>query len=139
MAIQLNISAKIAETPAEDQPTVHYMPCRIKSDGPANVSSYFKPIPLESDPKYKKASFRGRPLLGKDIVMPSGYKGLVVQETKQPLVENIDRTLHVSHVFDKITYWNWDKMPSANDAFISALDWIDIAEAIHAPVDSSKD
>ena len=104
-------------------------------------------------------------MLGQDINLPTGYKGLVVQETKQPLVENVDRTLHASHVFDKLTYWNWDKMPSANDPFISALDWIDIAEAvsdltvtylpplchglvylselivlfqIHAPVDSSE-
>lgn len=68
--------------------------------------------------------------MGQDIALPNGYKGLVVQETKQPLVENVDRTLHASHVFDKITYWNWDKMPSANDPFISALDWIDIAEAV---------
>lgn len=78
----------------------------------------------------KKASFRGRPLLGEEISLPSGYKGLVVQETKQPLVENVDRTLHTSNLFDQLTYWNWDKVPSANDPFISALSWIDIAEAV---------
>ncbi|KAK3925149.1 Ribonuclease H2 subunit C [Frankliniella fusca] len=139
MAIHLNCSEKTIQNFPENQPIIHYMPCEIKADGPANVSRYFKPIDNEKDPKFKKASFRGRPLHGEEISLPAGYRGLVVQEAKQPLVENVERTMHVSNMFDRLTYWNWDKIPSANDPFISALSWIDISEALHSPIESTSD
>ena len=56
MAIHLNFNAKAAEAFAEKKPSVHYMPCLIKSDGPANVSKYFKPVENEKDPKCKDYS-----------------------------------------------------------------------------------
>lgn len=191
MAIHLNFNAKAAQNFAENSPAVHYMPCQIKSDGPANVSQYFKPMDNEKDKRCKDrcilylhhsnltilkqlwnklnfllryviaillissclsfimcfawksmdvicftdktASFRGRPLIGEAISLPSGFKGLVVQETKQPLVENVERTMHVSNIFDELTYWNWDKTPSPNDPFISALNWIDVSKAVSSP------
>ncbi|KAJ1519842.1 hypothetical protein ONE63_004088 [Megalurothrips usitatus] len=137
MAIHLNCSKKVVESLADGQPEIHFMPCSIKCDGPANVSKFFKPTANDKDPNYMKASFRGRPLNGEELTLPSGYKGVIVQETKRPLVENVERTLHASSMFDKIVYWNWDKLPSANDSFISALSWIDISEALHAPVENS--
>ena len=104
----------------------------------SNHATYFNFFCLCSTPEVyvqalfpdKTASFRGRPLIGEVISLPSGLKGLVVQETKQPLVENVERTLHVSNMFDEMTYWNWDKIPSPNDPFISALNWIDVSEAV---------
>lgn len=77
-----------------------------------------------------KASFRGYPLLGKVISLPKDYKGLVLQETINPSNEDKDRNIYTTHAFNKLIYWNWDKQPSQNDAFIAALDWIDIAEAV---------
>jgi len=64
------------------------------------------------------------------VAVPAGYKGLVLQEKKQPLVENIERNLHVSRVFDELVYWNYDSIPSSNDALIKALDWIEISHAV---------
>lgn len=75
------------------------------------------------------ASFRGYPLNGHIVNLPEGYKGLILKETAKPVSGN-ERTFHVTHTFQNITYWNWDKIPSKDDAFLSALDWVDIAEAV---------
>lgn len=62
---------------------------------------------------------------------PEGYVGLVLQESVQPMTENDDRKFYVVHDFNSIIYWNWDKVPSKNDAIDQALVWIDIAEAVN--------
>nr|CAD7198245.1 unnamed protein product [Timema douglasi] len=78
-----------------------------------------------------KASFRGYPLEGKVITLPSGYKGIVVQETLKRQVEGAERNVHLTHTFKSLTFWNWDRTPSRNDPFIAAFDWIDLANARH--------
>lgn len=75
-------------------------------------------------------SFRGYPLQGKIYNIPEVYEGLILHESNKTLSEDTDRNLHLKGAFNKITYWNWDKVPSKNDAFDQALDWIDIAEAV---------
>ncbi|XP_067006958.1 ribonuclease H2 subunit C isoform X1 [Anabrus simplex] len=84
---------------------------------------------------FVKASFRGYPLHGQIITLPHNYQGIVLKEMKKPLTEDAERNFHTTHIFRSLTYWNWDLQPSRNDAFISALDWIDVAEALHAPVE----
>lgn len=76
------------------------------------------------------SSFRGYPLQGKKITIPSGYKGITFLERKKPEVENVERNLYSTGTFSSFTYWNYDKLPSKNDALAAALDWIDIAEAV---------
>nr|CAD7261531.1 unnamed protein product [Timema shepardi] len=76
-----------------------------------------------------KASFRGYPLEGKVITLPTGYKGIVVQETLKRQVEGAERNVHLTHTFKSLTFWNWDRTPSRNDPFIAAFDWIDLANA----------
>jgi len=76
------------------------------------------------------SSFRGYPLMGKVIPLPNGYRIIVAQETVKPVTEGAERNIHVMHTFKSFTYWNWDKPPSLNDALISALDWIDVSEAV---------
>ncbi|CAG2054926.1 unnamed protein product [Timema podura] len=83
-----------------------------------------------------KASFRGYPLEGKVITLPSGYKGIVVQESLKRQVEGVERNVHLTHTFKSLTFWNWDRTPSRNDAFIAAFDWIDLANALHSPCDT---
>ncbi|XP_046676663.1 ribonuclease H2 subunit C-like [Homalodisca vitripennis] len=112
--------------------SVHYIPCKIHVDGSAKVSQYF----LSSTNKdgELEASFRGHPLKGKIVELPKGYKGLILEETIQRS-EDQERTLHVTKTFSELTYWNWDKVPTKNDMFLAAMDWIDIADALHSPVD----
>lgn len=75
-------------------------------------------------------SFRGYPLQGKKVIVPAGYKGMTFMENKKPDPENKIRNLYCTGTFSQFTYWNYDKIPSKNDALVAALDWIDIAEAV---------
>ncbi|XP_045187454.2 ribonuclease H2 subunit C-like isoform X2 [Mercenaria mercenaria] len=83
------------------------------------------------------ASLRGRPLHGTKFDLPSGYTGVVFNETKKPVTEEEDRELTATHSFDSFHYWNLDREPSHGDKLHQALTWIDIAKALHSPVDAS--
>lgn len=41
-----------------------------------------------------------------------------------------DRTVKVSTVFDKMTYWNLETAPSSDDTIVMAMDWPELAEAV---------
>lgn len=51
-------------------------------------------------------------------------------ENKKADAENKSRNLYCTGTFSRFTYWNYDRIPSKNDALAAALDWIDIAEAV---------
>ncbi|XP_011304801.1 ribonuclease H2 subunit C [Fopius arisanus] len=131
MSIHLDI--KKEHTEVEQETVLHSIPCKIYGDTPANVSAFFTPYIRKSDEKHFDASFRGHPLQGRILTVPEGYKGLIFYEQKKPANPADDRKFVSTGGFSKFTYWNFDKLPSKNDAIVSALDWIDIAEAVHAP------
>lgn len=81
-------------------------------------------------PSALDASFRGLPLKGTSISVPDGFKGLIFTETNQHQAEDDERNFFLKDNFNKITYWNYDKLPSKNDAIVSALDWIHISQAV---------
>lgn len=101
----------------------HYLPCKIKTSGDAPVSTYFNPL-IEEVGENKQCSFRGRPLIGKEIDIPADYVGVVLEN-------NTNTELCATKQFEKFIYWNWDKIPSNDDAIIKMMEWIDIAKAIH--------
>ncbi|XP_004924198.1 uncharacterized protein LOC101736794 isoform X2 [Bombyx mori] len=109
----------------------HYIPCKIEQDGSANVKKYFDPYIVENNSQELSATFRGHPLDGTQITFPEGYRAVLVTETKRPLTEDAERKFQVTGGFKNFTYWNWDKKPSKNDDLCKAMDWIEIAEAIH--------
>lgn len=41
-----------------------------------------------------------------------------------------DRTLRLSSVFDKLTYWNLETPPNSDDTVVMAMDWPELAEAV---------
>ncbi|XP_076677109.1 ribonuclease H2 subunit C [Andrena cerasifolii] len=129
MAIRLHMKHDLSE---EKENVMHLMPCKIHGNESANVSSYFTPYVQKIDDENYNSSFRGYPLQGKKITIPSGYKGITFLERKKPEVENVERNLYSTGTFSSFTYWNYDKLPSKNDALAAALDWIDIAEALHS-------
>ncbi|KAK1131503.1 hypothetical protein K0M31_017785 [Melipona bicolor] len=129
MAIRLHMSYDLSE---EKRRTLHLMPCKICGDKSANVSTYFTPYICRRDDEVYTSSFRGRPLYGKKITVPSGYKGIIFVEHKKSEIENVKRNLYVTGTFPHFTYWNYDKLPTKNDALAAAMDWIDIAEALHS-------
>ncbi|XP_029367648.1 ribonuclease H2 subunit C [Echeneis naucrates] len=113
---------------------LHLMPCEIEHNGPAQVSQYFTATMKEC--KYEKTvSFRGRGLKGQELSCPEGYTGLVLKETNKSGSDQEDRTVQVSSVFDKLTYWNLETPPNSDDSVVKAMDWPKLAEAIHGPVE----
>ncbi|XP_050360377.1 ribonuclease H2 subunit C [Nymphalis io] len=108
----------------------HYIPCKIEEDGPANVKKYFEPYITENEEELS-ATFRGHNLDGIKMKLPDGYKAVILTEAKRPLSEDAERKFQVAGGFKELLYWNWDKKPSKNDNLVRAMDWIDIAEAIH--------
>lgn len=41
-----------------------------------------------------------------------------------------DRTVMVTSVFDKMTYWNLETLPNPDDRIVMAMDWTELAEAV---------
>ncbi|XP_043477755.1 ribonuclease H2 subunit C [Leptopilina heterotoma] len=117
----------------EKESVLHLMPCKIHGDESAKVSSYFEPYIRQENDECLQATFRGYLLQGKKVTVPKGYSGITFFEYKKPDTENTERNIYSNGKFSEFTYWNYDKIPSKNDALVAALDWIDIAEALHVP------
>ncbi|XP_071578590.1 ribonuclease H2 subunit C [Temnothorax nylanderi] len=129
MVTRLHINDKdLVDRDAE----LHFMPCKIHGDETANVSSYFKPYIRRIDEGYYDCSFRGYPLQGRKVDVPAGYRGMMFTEAKKADTENKERNLYCTGTFSQFTYWNYDRIPSKNDALAAALDWVDVAKALHS-------
>ncbi|KAL0274275.1 UNVERIFIED_CONTAM: hypothetical protein PYX00_006742 [Menopon gallinae] len=131
MAVNVNISKT-----DKDNAVIHHLPCVIKRNGPANVTKYFQSSIIEGDGGVLSTSFRGYPLLGKEINVPKNYTGVVLQEPQTKLSEESNRNVYTIASFDKLTYWNYDRVPSENDQIMSVMNWIDISSALHSPINS---
>ncbi|CAJ1058730.1 ribonuclease H2 subunit C [Xyrichtys novacula] len=123
--------------PAVDQVPrvpVHLMPCEIEHDGPAQVSQYLTATTKDCKQE-KTVSFRGRGLKGQELSCPQGYTGLVLKEINKPGSDQEDRTVKLTSTFDKLTYWNLETPTNSDDTVVMAMDWPELAEAIHGPVE----
>ncbi|KAJ7371132.1 Ribonuclease H2 subunit C [Desmophyllum pertusum] len=129
--------AAISSCPESNR--VHLMACEIEHDGEAPVSSYFDKTVREDGTssgvqdgeKALSASFRGRDLKGCVVNLPAGYTGYVMKEDKRPFTDEEDREMKATHKFSQFTYWNLETPPSNNDAITKAMQWINIASALH--------
>ncbi|KAJ8982381.1 hypothetical protein NQ317_005475 [Molorchus minor] len=101
---------------------IQSVPFKIYADCDAKVSKYFD--------NYVKINSK----CGKKVEIPEGYKGIVLHESIKPSREKDERKFYIVNNFTSMTFWNWDKIPSANDSITQALQWIDIAEALHSPI-----
>ncbi|CAH1113325.1 unnamed protein product [Psylliodes chrysocephalus] len=113
---------------------IQSVPFKIHADCDANVNKYFNNYIKTDEKGQTSASFRGYPLKGKPLGLPEGYVGVVLHESVKPETEKCERKFYVTYKFSKIHYWNWDKAPSDNDSIVQALQWMDIAEALHSPI-----
>ncbi|XP_008325084.1 ribonuclease H2 subunit C [Cynoglossus semilaevis] len=132
-----NSSVIRVHVPSLDQTqraAVHLLPCEIEHNGSAQVSQYFTAT-LKDRKHEKTVSLRGRGLKGQEISCQQGYTGLVLKEFNKPGSDQEDRTVKVSSVFDKLTYWNLETPPNSDDTIVTAMDWPELAEAIHGPVE----
>ncbi|CAL8264245.1 unnamed protein product [Lota lota] len=126
--VQLSTMGKAERT------TVHLMPCEIEHNGSAQVSQYFTST-IKDRKQEKTVSFRGRGLRGAELSCPQGYTGLVLKEVNPNGSDQEDRTVKVSSTFDKLTYWNLETPPNSDDMVVMAMDWPELAEAIHGAVE----
>lgn len=110
------------------------VPFKIFADCDAKVDNYFDNYVKSVDSGILKSSFRGYPLKGTKVKVPEEYVGLMLHETVRPSREKDERKFYVIGEFSEITYWNWDKSPSLDNSIAQALQWIDIAEALHSPI-----
>ncbi|KAI3351655.1 hypothetical protein L3Q82_020504 [Scortum barcoo] len=109
--------------------SVHLMPCEVEHDGQAQVSQYFAATTKDCKQE-KTVSFRGRGLKGRELRCPQGYTGLVLKEINKPGSDQEDRTVRLTSVFDKLTYWNLETPPTSDDTVVMAMDWPELAEAV---------
>ncbi|XP_074656778.1 uncharacterized protein LOC141909978 isoform X2 [Tubulanus polymorphus] len=122
---------------ADNETKLQSIPCNIEMNGPANVGNYFDDVIKElnsSSSSHQNESevigvFRGHPLRGQEISVPSEYKGLVITEPRPTLTDEEDRQFIISKTFDKFTHWNWDTQPTNQDKIHKALEWANIAES----------
>ncbi|XP_058805773.1 ribonuclease H2 subunit C [Phymastichus coffea] len=128
----MHLCIKKKDTMVNSSPELHLMPCKIHSNDSANVNTYFKPHIKSIDDKYLQSTFRGYPLYGTKIEVPKQYTGVTFYGHNKPEIDKMEQNMYATATFTKFTYWNYDKMPTKNDTLISALDWIDIAEALHS-------
>mmetsp|Transcript_7720 Transcript_7720/g.13557 ORF Transcript_7720/g.13557 Transcript_7720/m.13557 type:complete len:165 (-) Transcript_7720:95-589(-) len=139
----------IAESRRDLRPAaIHHLPCKIAHDGPADVESYFrveetevsssvcdedgKPLPIKS------ATFRGRKLMGADVLLPEGMFGVVLEPRedfshKRIRGEDQEAEQWDCHaVFDRFTAWNYDQLPMHSDEIRRWSEWAGVASALHS-------
>ncbi|KAL6888461.1 hypothetical protein ACP4OV_009487 [Aristida adscensionis] len=140
------VTATVDLSPAAaDLGGVHLLPCGIRQNGAAPVSDYFKPrsTGVEVDGvKVEEAFFRGRKLQGATLPLPDGYRGYVLEKKRASKdTQNLDDEVSdfVSRAeFQKITYWNHDTTPSAEDPLPRCFHWLTVANAMHKPVTAEE-
>ncbi|ORY59723.1 ribonuclease H2 non-catalytic subunit-domain-containing protein [Pseudomassariella vexata] len=129
---------------------LHLLPCRIHHDGHVDpVDPYWSPS--ESKGGMKIAYLRGRKLHGKEMKLPKGYYGSVVEKgpTKaeipkeemdeeadvQELPEAVETALMKGKAqFDNVVVWGHESLAeSSADPFVRGIEeWVSFAEQIHS-------
>lgn len=136
---EINLEKCDTKEPAQ----CHLMPCRIEHNHvEVKAKEYFWPTIRElngddaymaagrddnqssskieaNNQKILTASFRGRPLQGRKLALPKGYKGHLVSKDGK-----------YNRKFNEFTYWNWDQIPKDDDKVVKALSWLKISEAL---------
>ncbi|KAI9138636.1 ribonuclease H2 non-catalytic subunit-domain-containing protein [Paraphysoderma sedebokerense] len=142
------VSSSLQSAKVLNSSNFHLLPCNIDHDGPAKVSSYFvvneaknetdllngESTTQHTDKQYE-ASFRGRHLRGRNVPIPPGYQGHILQETSvndhhiysnEEDQDNHDpkRTFKSVYKFNEIMLWGHDEFPQLwKDNVLKGLDW----------------
>ena len=120
----------------------HYLPCTIDSNGEAPVNQYFVSTIRQQkgvQEDFETATFRGRPLSGREVKLPDGYRATALREEKTPTTDVEERKVTATVHFNQFHYWNLETVPSKNDKLVQALQWIDVAAALHKPISLSEE
>ncbi|KAI8464824.1 MAG: ribonuclease H2 non-catalytic subunit-domain-containing protein [Monoraphidium minutum] len=117
---------------------VHWLPIKTSHTGPCKVDEFFKPEPSTDQAagaQVLEAHLRGRHLKGVTRQLPAGYAGVVVAPGAPSADSSADeRPWCSAATFGGLTYWNHDAAPAASDWQARCLDWLALADKVHAPV-----
>ena len=73
---------------------------------------------------------RGYPLKGIEIKLPENLQGVVFRENEHLKIEDADRELKFGGKFDSFTYWNYDRVPTENDAYKKLQHYLKISNVV---------
>lgn len=73
-------------------------------------------------------SLRGYPLKGITVKLPDSLQGVLFSEGEKLQIN--DREMKFGGKFSELTYWNYDKNPTQNDAYQKALHWMKVSNAV---------
>lgn len=127
------------------------LPCAIKHNGPVSAEQRYWDPSTEQDGT-STSFFRGRKLRGKEVVLPEGYEGVVLQKTDKKVVakpsipvpgvedemedasgpKEIDTMIMEQHAkFGQVMVWDHEAVPDAGDVYVKGIEeWIGFAEAV---------
>uniref|UniRef100_A0A1A9UXI5 Uncharacterized protein n=1 Tax=Glossina austeni TaxID=7395 RepID=A0A1A9UXI5_GLOAU len=111
---------------------LHFLPAKILADEAAEVKKYFD-IYSATQNNFLENSLRGHSLLGESVQVPSGFKSVVLQDSR-----GAHRKLKVKGCFQDFTYWNYDRSPGQADVYKQALEALHISEALSCPIDEEE-
>ncbi|KAH8808699.1 ribonuclease H2, subunit C [Xylogone sp. PMI_703] len=138
----------IKEGKSNGKCTPNVLPCRINHNGPVDVSKkYWTPSKMPDGKS--TAYFRGRKLVGKTLVLPDGYRGVVLTPTEtpkpttqEPEVIDVDADEPEEEIagfmeqhasFDGVLVWGHEVGLSEEDTYIKGVEeWIGFAKKIHS-------
>jgi len=131
----------------KEEVDVHHVPFKVEYEGPANVDVKFTGKSVTSgDSSVLINQFRGRPLHGEELKLPKNFEGVVASDLKGSSEDTTEDSLssegaEISLVkkFDSMTYWNWDRLPSGMDKHVKLIDWLELSEVLHEPIQNSCD
>ena len=104
---------------------------QIMHTGTARVSTYFK-VADDATTGLRTSAFRGRRLVGRVAQLPVGYRGSVLQDTKEGQVgETEERRWLQKRSFDQLTYWQHDGAPRGHEPFLKAMRFASLADVLH--------
>ncbi|XP_030388452.1 uncharacterized protein LOC115634711 [Scaptodrosophila lebanonensis] len=141
MSITLDFNIKKLNRNTSKGLHLHYLPAKIDGDAHANVDTYFNNYTRSEHPFEGRVStnaLRGYPLLGEQIGVPDGFKAAVLQETRQSMRGLTARQLRLTGTFDKLMFWNYDRLPSNSDCYRQAMKMIKVSDALTVPVDDDE-
>ncbi|CAG8493609.1 11325_t:CDS:2 [Scutellospora calospora] len=134
---------------------VHQLPCNINHNGKANIENYFLVNALDDktnqdiytlmdEPTNPKETlyetfFRGRRLIGKDVILDDEYEGCIFKESLHKSNEEM-RNWETSLKFNSFMVWEHNTIPQpSNNRLLSSLDWLEVSNAVHEPAFSDND
>jgi ribonuclease H2 subunit C len=126
--INLNLKKKINKN---EKHRIQKLPFKINHEGKANIEKYFNEIIKTENNNEYTSSFRGRPLRGKEIIIPETLIGVICKEERDKKEEDV-KYYKTETTFENFTNWCLDSNPDNDTSIINSIKYIQIqSEFIH--------